>query len=87
MHEPFSGIGYHQLADAVLYLRIVIRSKGLHHDAHRPDDFHAYVRTAYTLTGHAAEEIRIVPAPDVTPRIDVDRVVGKGFIKICHGKQ
>ena len=87
MHEPFSGIGYHQLADAVLYLRIVIRSKGLHHDAHRPDDLHAYVRTAYTLPGHAAEEIRIVPAPDETPRIDVDRVVGKGFIKICHGKQ
>ena len=87
VHETCTGISLHKSLHAPLDLRIILRCKRLHHDAHRPDHVIAYMRTAYTFTCSTLEEIRVVLAPDKPAGILVYRVIYIHIPEICHGKQ
>ena len=84
VHKAGAGVGLHQGLHAPFDLLVILRCKGLHHDAHWPDVVVADVRAADSLAGLAFEEIRIVLAPDKPAGVLVDRIVDVNVSEIGH---
>ena len=76
-----------QLAHAAANLFIIVGSKSLHHNTHRPDCLLADVRAADALPCRSAPEVRIVGAPDKVPGVPVHRVRCHLRIQISQRQQ